>query len=71
MVWHRRILSESMLPAALKYAVIYQIKLNSSSFTIHNEKNVITLYNVIVPDSREEKGNISTGTVLKYRCLLR
>jgi len=55
MVWHCQILSEGMLPATLKYVVVAQIKLNSSSFTIHNEKNVITFDNLIVPDSREEK----------------
>uniref|UniRef100_M1BCM9 Uncharacterized protein n=1 Tax=Solanum tuberosum TaxID=4113 RepID=M1BCM9_SOLTU len=38
-----------MFPAALEYAVIDQIKLNSSSFAIHNEKNVVAFYNFIVP----------------------
>lgn len=55
-----------MLPAALKYAVIDQIKLNSSSFAIHNEKNVITFNNLIVPDARKTKRNINTKAALKY-----
>lgn len=71
MVWHRRILSEGMFATALKYAVVDQIRLNSNSFTIHNERNVITLDNLIVPDSREkQKRNISTNTLLKHCCFI-
>jgi hypothetical protein len=38
-----------MLSAPLENAIIQQIKLHSSSFPIYNEKNVVTIDNLVIP----------------------
>lgn len=38
-----------MLSAAFENVVVYQIKLDSCSLSIHNEQYVITFHNLVVP----------------------
>lgn len=40
-----------MLSASLEDAIIYEIKLNSSSFSIHNEEDVISFDYLVVPET--------------------
>lgn len=49
LVWHRWSLPKRMLPASLKNAVVYQIKLNPGSLPVHNEENVIAFHNLVIP----------------------
>ena len=59
-----------MLPTTFKDAVIDQIKLNSGPLSAHNEKNVISFYDFVVP-AQVFDPNLSTMNCSTYETMLK
>lgn len=50
LVWHRlRGLPEDVLSAPLEYAVIYEIELDSRPLPVHDEQDVVSFHDLVVP----------------------
>lgn len=61
-----RNLSKNMFPATLEDAVVYQIKLNTSSLSVHYEHYVICFHYLIIPATTRYSDFLNPSTSLGH-----